>query len=89
MTIKNNTGGYMKISDLGITIGPSRTIDLDTLCTPEAQQDSNDLKKLISRCFITRVGASSFKQADFTASANSFTKATEVGGLRKVVFIPS
>ena len=89
MVIKNNTGGYMKISDLGITIGPSRTVDLDTLCTPEAQQSSNDLKKLINRHFITRVGSLNFKQADFTANTFTPPMSTNLSGLRKVVFIPS
>jgi len=88
MTIYSNAGGYMKIPDLGITIGPGRTVDLDTLCTPEVQRASGDLRTLISRKFLQKVGTSAVRSTDFTATTlPTISTPLNLSSLRRVVFV--
>jgi hypothetical protein len=92
LVIKNTVGGWLKIEELGIKLGPGQLIDLDFCCSRQTQESSKELKRAISRHFVRvildGVGqvAHTYEGSIGIGSVMSFPQ-QEQSTLRRAVFV--
>lgn len=49
MIIQNAVGGWFKILELDLTLGPGQVVDLDFYCSRQEQKSSKELQRAITR----------------------------------------
>lgn len=88
MVVKNAVGGWFHLVEFNIKLGPNQVIDLDFICSREQQQASKELKRAISRKFVTIETAQTIPQQHIqTLDIVSFLTQKTKNFLRKAVFL--
>lgn len=88
MVIKNAVGGWMHLTELGVKLGPGQMIDLDFFCSQEEQDVSKELKRAISRKFVTVEDPKNVPHQHFYVNSIAPSLARKsTGPLRKAVFL--
>lgn len=88
MVIKNAVGGWFHLMELNVKLGPNEVVDLDFICSRDEQNASKELRRAISRKFVTVENIQLTPHHHFQASSMVLSSARQYNGpIRKAVFL--
>lgn len=87
MVIKNAVGGWVHLIELNVKLGPNQIVDLDFICSREEQNASKELKRAISRKFVTVENTQNVSRQHFQVTRAPSLAREFNSTLRKAVFL--
>jgi len=88
LVIQNNVGGWVEFTEFALKLGPGQVVDLDFYLSKQLQETSKELKRAISRRFVTVVKSQGGPRRHFhIGGAEPAIPHLDVKALRKALFL--